>query len=275
MVAAFEFFGCVPREVWWDNPRTVATLILQGRERQLHPRYAALASHYVFEPRFCMPRRGNEKPDAEGTVKAVQTRFATPVPRVADLDELNTFFRNRCEAERERIVQSLFGPFAIKDRFAEDLAAAAPLPGHRFDPCVIHPAVAVDKYQTVAFDTNRYSVPRPFAFQMVTVKGYVDRVVIVAQGQVVATHIAVSGAEHDGARPAPLPGDAGPQARRSGPRAGVPRLEAPRVLRRLPRRAGTSTTAHWPARAGSRGSCNCWASTRCRVCAGDRGLSAR
>jgi len=46
----------------------------------------------------------------------------------------------------------------------------------------------VDKYPTVAFDRNRYSVPRQFAFQMVTVKGYVDRVVIVAQGQVVATH---------------------------------------------------------------------------------------
>ena len=182
MVAAFEFFGAVPKEVWWDNPRTVATLILLGRERQLHPRYAALASHYVFAPLFCMPARGNEKPDAEGTVKAVQKRFATPVPRVADLDELNTFFRKRCEAERDRVVQSLFGPFTIKDRLAEDLAAAAPLPRHRFDPCVIQPAVAVDKYQTVAFDGNRYSVPRPFAFQMVTVKGYVDRVVIVAQG---------------------------------------------------------------------------------------------
>ena len=56
MVAAFEFFGAVPREVWWDNPKTVATLILQGRERQLHPRYAALASHYVFDPRFCIAR---------------------------------------------------------------------------------------------------------------------------------------------------------------------------------------------------------------------------
>src|SRR5512135_3504975 len=188
MVAAFEFFSAVPGEVWWDNPRTVATLILQGRERRLHPRYAALASHYLFDPLFCMPARGNEKPDAEGTVKAVQRRFATPVPSVADLDELNTFFRKCCEAERERVVQSLFGPFSIRDRLAEDLAAATPLSRHRFDPCVIHPAVAVDKYQTVAFDTNRYSVPRPFAFQMVTVKGYVDRVVIVAQGQVVAAH---------------------------------------------------------------------------------------
>ena len=188
MVAAFEFFGAVPKEVWWDNPKTVATLILLGRERQCHSSYAALASHHVFEPRFCMPARGNEKPDAESTVKAVQKRFATPVPRVANLDELNTLFRNRCEAERDRVVQSLFGPFTIKDRLAEDLATATPLPKHRFDPCVIKPGVAVDKYQSVAFDGNRYSVPRPFAFQMLTVKGYVAKVVIVAQGQIVATH---------------------------------------------------------------------------------------
>ena len=92
-VAAFEFFGAVAKEVWWDNPKTVATLVLKGRERQLHRRSAALASHYVFDPCCCMPARGNEKPDAEGTVKAVQRRFATPVPRVAERDELNRFFR--------------------------------------------------------------------------------------------------------------------------------------------------------------------------------------
>ncbi len=188
MVAAFDFFGGVPKEVWWDNPRTVATLILKGRERRVHPRYAALASHHVFEPRFCMPARGNEKPDAEGTVKAVQKRFATPVPRVVDLDELNVLLHQWCRAERDRVVQSLTGTFTIKDRLAEDLAVASPLPRDRFEPCVIHPAVGVDKYQSVAFDGNRYSVPRAFAFGMVTVKGFVDRVAIVARGQVVATH---------------------------------------------------------------------------------------
>ena len=189
MIAAFEFFGCVPREVWWDNPKTVATLILQGRERRLHPQYAALASHYVFEPKFCMPARGNEKPDAESTVKAVQKRFATPVPHVADLQSLNAFLRERCLMERERVVQSLSGTFRIEDRFAEDCAAAAALPRGRFDACVIHPAVVVDKYQTVALDTNRYSVPRRHAFEMVGVKGYVDRVDVVVRGTIIASHV--------------------------------------------------------------------------------------
>jgi transposase len=188
MVAAFEFFGTVPGEVWWDNPKTVATLILRGRRRQLHPRYAALASHYAFDPKFCLPAHGNEKPDAESTVKAVQRRFATPVPSVAGLDALNDLFRRLCGAEQDRIVESMSGPFRIADRFAEERAVAGGLPKRPFDPCIERPAVGVDKYQTVAFEGNRYSVPREYAYSAVTVKGYVDRVVVVAGGQVVASH---------------------------------------------------------------------------------------
>lgn len=187
MVRALEFFAAVPREVWWDNPRTVATLILRGRQRQLHPRYAALASHYTFEAKFCLPAQAHEKPDVESGVRAVQRRFATPVPRVADIIELNEHMRQRCLDERRRVVRSASGAFVIGDRLAEDLAAAAPLPGRAFDPCIERQAVA-DKYQTVAFDANRYSVPRPWAFRAVTVRGYVDRVVIVAGGRVVAEH---------------------------------------------------------------------------------------
>ena len=142
-----------------------------------------LGRSHAFNPLFCMPARGNEKPDAESTVKAVQRRFATPVPRAADLDELNSSLRQHCEAERERIVQSLFGPFKIGDRFAEEQATASHVPDMCFDACVIRPAAPVDKYQTAAFDCNRYSVPRPFAFQMVTVKGFIDRVVIVTAGR--------------------------------------------------------------------------------------------
>jgi transposase len=187
MVQALEFFEASPREVWWDNPKTVATTILRGRQRILHPRYAALASHYTFEAKFCLPAQAQEKPDVESGVRAVQRRFATPVPRVASIAELNEHMRQRCLDERRRVVRSASGGFVIGDRFVEELAASARLPRHAFDPCVAHQAVA-DKYQTVAYDANRYSVPRPWAFREVTVKGYVDRVVVTAGGQVVAEH---------------------------------------------------------------------------------------
>jgi len=185
LVAAFEFFGCVAREVWWDNPTTVATEILKGRERRLNERYAALASHYAFEPRFCLPGCGNEKPYTEKRVYTLQRWWATPVPKVNDLAELNAYLRQRCLEDRQRT--STGQTETIGQRFAQDQAAARPLPLRPFDPCIHQPA-QVDKYQTVRFDTNRYSVPRNWAFQIVTLKGYVDHVEIVAAGQVVARH---------------------------------------------------------------------------------------
>ncbi len=185
MVEAFEFFGCVPREVWWDNPKTVAVTILKGRERKLNQRYLALASHYNFEPLFCMPARGNEKPHVENRVKNLQRRWATPVPQAADLAALNAHLRRCCEEDLERTASGRRE--TIGARFEQERRAGLSPPEHRFDAC-IREERKVDKYQMVAFDNNRYSVPRRWAFQNVTVKGYVQRLEIVAAGQVVARH---------------------------------------------------------------------------------------
>ena len=185
MVRGFEYFGCVPREVWWDNPKTVALALLTGRERRLHPRYAALASHYVFEPLFCMPARGNEKPCVENRVKTLQRRWSTPVPKAKDLDELNAYLLACCRAERQRNRHGT--DRTIGELFERDRAASLALPRHAFDPCVIRPG-KVDKYQLVRFERVQYSVPRAYAFETVTVKGYVDRVDVVYGDRVIASH---------------------------------------------------------------------------------------
>jgi len=185
MSRAFEFFACVPREVWWDNPRAVTIEILRGRDRTLNPAYAALASHYRFDPLFCMPARGQEKSDVEQSVFALERRACTPVPRADDLADLNRQLLAFCMAERDRVVahQSV----TIGVNFEAEKPHALPLAAHRFDAC-IRRAGLVDKYQTVLFETNRYSVPHGAAFAPVTVKAYVDRVAIVHKGQVVAEH---------------------------------------------------------------------------------------
>ena len=185
MVEGLTFFGCAPHEVWWDNPRTVVSKIFHGRARRPQERYAALASHYRFDPLFCMPARGNEKPYVETRVRVLQQQWSTPVPRAADLDELNAVLRARCLAEASRTVAGYTE--SIGQRFARDRAAALPLPARPFDACILQPA-QVDKYQTVHFDRNRYSVPRSCAYQTVTVKGYLATVEVVAGGQVVARH---------------------------------------------------------------------------------------
>ena len=186
---AFAFFGCCPREIWWDNPTTVAARIFKGRQRQVHERYAALASHYCFEPLFCLVRRPQEKPHVEGRVKFLQRDWATPVPVVADLAMLNVHLRTCCLRDRERIQAGQSE--TIGQRFQRDQEKSLPLPPRSFDPCLRQPA-KVDKYQTVRFDHNGYSVPRAFAFSTVTVKVYVDQIAVVAGSHSAVTSLRCS-----------------------------------------------------------------------------------
>jgi transposase len=192
IAAALEFFGCSPRELWWDNPKTVAWMIHRGRDRSLNTHYAALASHYRFEPLFCMPAKGQEKSDAERSVFALQRRFGTPVPLVRDDVELNVHLLRFCQAEMNRKVAGRSR--SIGEEFAIEKQHALALPVHRFDACVTRPAV-VDKYQTVLVERCRYSVPRECAFKPVTVKLYAQTLEIVHAGKVVATHRRVEEAE--------------------------------------------------------------------------------
>ena len=122
-------------------------------------------------------------------------------------------------------------------RFEQDRPRLVADAERRFDACVLQTA-QVDKYQTVRFDGNAYSVPRRWAFRAVTVKGYVDRVEVVADGQVVARHARLR-PRRTSPRPAAFPGGAGAQAGGAGPRPGLPRLAIAAGVRRPSPRPGS------------------------------------
>ena len=182
---AYEFFGCVPKELWWDNPKTVAKTILRGRDRELNPHYQSLASHYNFEPLFCLPARGNEKPHVEGRVKWLKRNWATPVPKVNDLDQFNAYLRRCCEQDWQRTISGKSRP--IGERFNAEKQKALALPLLPFDPYVSE-SRDVDKYQTVAWQGIRYSVPRRDSFSTVVVNAYVDRIKVFREGRLIADH---------------------------------------------------------------------------------------
>lgn len=182
---ALRFFGCVPKELWWDNPKTVAKTILRGRRRELNPYYRSLASHYNFEPLFCLPARGNEKPHVEGRVKWLKRNWATPVPKVNDLNEFNAYLRKCCERDFHRTISGKTG--TIGERFEAEKQHAITLPLVSFDPCVSD-SRDVDKYQTVAWEGSRYSVPRRDAFSKVVVKARIDLIELFRDGRLIARH---------------------------------------------------------------------------------------
>jgi transposase len=182
---AFEYFGGVPRRISYDNDTVLVSAIIGTRARRLTEGFLQLQSHYCFEAHFCTVRRANEKGVVEAMVGFARRKFLVPVPQVRDLEDLNALLLEQCRADLER---TLRGKTAGKQELlVEDEAAFLPLPAGAFDACQKR-CPRVNSLSLVRFDSNDYSVPTCHAHHEVVVKGYVDRVVVCRQGQVIACH---------------------------------------------------------------------------------------
>ena len=55
---AFRVLGGVPRRGIYDNMKTAVDRVGAGKARQVNARFAAMASHYLFDAEFCNPASG-------------------------------------------------------------------------------------------------------------------------------------------------------------------------------------------------------------------------
>jgi transposase len=81
LTQAFRVLGGVPRRGIFDNMKTAVDRIGLGKARQVNARFAAMASHYLFEPEFCNPASGWEKGQVEKNVQDARRRLWQPLPR--------------------------------------------------------------------------------------------------------------------------------------------------------------------------------------------------
>ncbi len=80
-VRAFEFFGGVPREILYDNMKTVVIerdAYGAGKHR-FHPTLWDLARHYTFTPRLCRPYRAKTKGKVERFNRYLRYSFHLPL----------------------------------------------------------------------------------------------------------------------------------------------------------------------------------------------------
>ena len=177
-VRAFEWFGGVPRECVYDNPKTAVARILAGPEREEHQRLSSLRAHYLYESHFCNPGEAHEKGSVENVCGYVRRNALVPVPQIDSLDELNRHLLAWCERDRRRLA----------DLWAKERQQLLKLPGYPFDPATVTVAHA-NRYSLIACDCNRYSVPGSHSRrQPVTVHAYADRIKIACGGEIIASH---------------------------------------------------------------------------------------
>lgn len=183
---AFEFFGGVPQRVIYDNLKHAVKKILTGSKREEQEAFLALKGYYVFEADFCGRAAANQKGQVEHLVKYARRNFLVPVPQVASLEELNALLEERClKYAREHHVPDA-GP-KVAEVWAREKEVLLALPPRPFD-CCRRVMVKSDSYSRVQFETNRYSVPTPYARKDLLLKAYVDRIEVWAGTELVSRH---------------------------------------------------------------------------------------
>jgi len=182
LVQVFQYFGGVPRRVIFDNGK-VAVKDGFGAHARKQAGYAALAAHYGFEAVFCNPASGNEKGLVEGLVGYIRRNVCVPVPKAETMEDLNRMLREKC---RKYLSHQIRGKEAnVGAMLAQE--KLYPLPGYPFDPCK-RTSGRVDRFCTVRFDTNNYSVPAAYCGREVSIKAGPETVSVYFEGQCIAQH---------------------------------------------------------------------------------------
>jgi transposase len=185
LTQAFRVLGGVPRRGIFDNMKTAVDRIGSGKARQVNLRFAAMASHYLFEPEFCNPASGWEKGQVEKNVQDARRRLWQRLPRFPDMEALNVWLEERCMEQWGQIQHGGL-PGTVADVHAAEISSLMPL-GRPFDGFVEH-TKRVSPTCLVHFERNRYSVPASFANRPVSLRIYPDRIVVAAEGQVLCEH---------------------------------------------------------------------------------------
>jgi hypothetical protein len=184
---AFEWFGGVFAQIRFDNLKSAVKKVLKGRRRVESDRFVALRSHYLFASQFTTPgiEGAHEKGGVEGEVGRFRRNHMVPVPRVADLAELNAILLAGCERDLGRRIDGR--PQTVGEAWAIERSLLVALPAERFDACEAA-APRVDQKSLVTIRENRYSVPVALAGLKVSARVGAREITINHGGRVVARH---------------------------------------------------------------------------------------
>lgn len=189
-LAAFQFFGGVPRTVLHDNLKSA---VLERRDGvvHFHPRYLDFADYYGFSPRACQPYRAQTKGKVERSVQYVRGNF-WPGLRFDGLDELNDQARAWLDTTANVRVHATTGVTPLSRLAEERLTPLSNQPAYDVTPVLVRQA---SRDGWVRYAGNAYAVPLEYAAQPVLLKlTEQDEIVIsTAQGALVARYGLASG----------------------------------------------------------------------------------
>lgn len=184
---AFAAFGGIPERGIYDNMKTAVDKVGRGKQRQVNKRFYAMVSHYLYEPEFCNPAAGWEKGQVEKAVLDARHGLWYDTPPFKSLQELNLWLTERCQTLWQETAHPQLKAHSLAECLEDEQARMMAIPA-AFDGFIEY-SKRVSSTCLITFEHNRYSVPASFANRVISLRVYPERLVIVAEAQVVAEHV--------------------------------------------------------------------------------------
>ena len=185
---AFTALGGIPRRGIYDNMKTAVDKVKKGKARIVNTRFAAMASHYLFDTDFCNVASGWEKGVVEKNVQDSRRRIWQDAAkeRFGSHAELNVWLLSRCRALWQELRHAEYDDLTIAEMLEHEQPSLMPMITP-FDGYV-ETLGKVSSTCLVIEDRNRYSVPCELVGQMVSIRIYPERIDFAAHDAVVASH---------------------------------------------------------------------------------------
>lgn len=182
---AFNYFGGVPKECWYDNLTTAVQERYAGLVK-FNPRFFAYMGHHHIAPHACNPARGNEKGRVEVGIKFIRSHFwsGREFKNFDDLCMQSILWRDQYLNLREhratrRIVRNQFE--------SEEKNVLRPMNELKYDTDEILTRSIGPDYH-ITFETNKYSVPWTLVSLPVTMRINAKSIKIYYQEKFVTGH---------------------------------------------------------------------------------------
>ena len=185
---SFTALGGIARRGIYDNMKTAVDKVKKGKARIVNTRFAAMASHYLFDTDFCNVASGWEKGVVEKNVQDSRRRIWQEAgkERFGSHAELNVWLLSRCRALWQELRHAEYDDLTIAEMLEHEQPSLMPMVTP-FDGYV-ETMGKVSSTCLVIEDRNRYSVPCELVGQMVSIRIYPERIDLAAHDAVVASH---------------------------------------------------------------------------------------
>jgi len=189
---SFAALGGIARRGIYDNMKTAVDKVLKGKGRIVNARFAALASHYLFDADFCNVASGWEKGVVEKNVQDSRRRIWQEAAgrRFGSFTELNVWLLERCRSLWAQLPHPDYPGLSVAEMLEHELPHLMPMPS-AFDG-YIESFHKVSSTSLVSVANNRYSVPCEWAGQRVSARLYPERIDFVCGEEIIARHLRLS-----------------------------------------------------------------------------------